>query len=84
MRSLVIPGAIENAVLQPASGLKKIDNFLPNRLRLGIVFSKTEVVLAMGQARPGPPALRGGSDSLIAPQAIGIAQNGLANVDPPA
>ncbi len=68
------------------AGLRKINNFSPSQGRRGIVFQKAEkgwLALPEGDARPGPASVSWtGNDSQILPQAVEIAQNGLAN--PPA
>jgi hypothetical protein len=60
---------------------KKIDNFLPSRLDLGIVFQKGRQASSRfpRATRDRGFGIKTGNDSLIAPQAIEIAQNGLAN-----
>jgi hypothetical protein len=57
--------------------IRKIDNFLPSGLMLGIVFQKARqprLVLTWANARPRAWASRTGNDSGMAPQTIEIAQ----------
>ena len=70
-----------------ASAVRKIDNFLPSQLRRDIVFQKWSICQARtprGEASSaaGRGVLRAGNDSLMAPQAMETAQNGLANFRP--
>jgi hypothetical protein len=64
-----------HAHLIAPSLLRKIDNFLPSRPECAIVFQKAD----RRAARPETSALGAANDSGMAPQAIGIAQNGLGN-----
>jgi hypothetical protein len=58
---------------------KKIENFWPGQARCGIVIFRTPRELGFSIAARRLYAQASGNDSLIAPQTIEIAQNGLAN-----
>jgi hypothetical protein len=61
---------------------KKIDNFLPVRPGPGIVFFRKKSTTLPGNDAEPAFGVNGRDDSQIAPQAIEIAQNGLANDEP--
>jgi hypothetical protein len=80
MKSLRVPSAA-NAPSSAGCSLRKIDNFLPSRPGLDIVFQKgqqAELAL-LGRFATGTSALRAGNDSGMAPQAVKNAKNGLGN-----
>jgi hypothetical protein len=83
MRSLGVPeGQRKPPVKSRHAGLRKIDNFLPRRLAVAIVFQNDRSAPAGASHRrrgTGTLALETGNDSEMAPQAIEIAKNGLGD-----